>query len=125
MQNRKAIILVCNRAYNIARDIEEVSGVTVVKVICSGRITLPLIIKAFEMWAEGVMGVGCKRGECHYVTGNEQAKQNFNNAGKLLHLLGIKGGKIKFDQISRNEPERLEEIIDTFIKGIGHNTNGQ
>jgi len=115
MLNTKIVVFVCNWSYNIVKDIEPVAGANVIRVMCSGRITPSLILKALELGADGVIGVGCQSGSCHYISGNEQAKRNFEKASALLYLLGIGPEKLKFEQISPDAPEKLDEIIGSFI----------
>jgi len=114
MLDTKIVVFVCNWSYNMVEDIEPVAGASVIRVMCSGRISPSLILKAFELGADGVIGVGCQSGSCHYLSGNEQAKKNFEKISALLYLLGIDPGKLKFEQISPGDPEKLEEVINSF-----------
>jgi len=102
----------------MVKDIEPVAGTNVIRVMCSGRITPSLILKALELGADGVIGVGCQSGSCHYISGNEQAKKNFEKASALLYLLGIGSEKLRFEQISPDTPEKLDEVIGSFINNI-------
>ena len=114
MLDTKIVVFVCNWSYNMVEDIEPVAGASVIRVMCSGRISPSLILKAFELGVDGVIGVGCQSGSCHYLSGNEQAKKNFEKTSALLYLLGIDPDKLKFEQISPGDPEKLEEVINSF-----------
>lgn len=108
----------------MVKDIEPVAGTNVIRVMCSGRITPSLILKALELGADGVIGVGCQSGYCHYISGNEQAKKNFEKASALLYLLGIGPEKLRFEQISPDAHEKLDEVIGSFINNIKQYANG-
>ncbi len=116
---KKGIVcFVCNWVYNLIEDVEEVAGLRVIRVICSGRISPALILRAFENGAEGVIGIGCPQGECHYISGNETAEQNFQRAKSILRTLGISAERVKFERLSSDEPERFDEIISSFAEAI-------
>lgn len=125
MLNTKIVVFVCNWSYNMVKDIEPVARANVIRVMCSGRISPSLILKALELGADGVIGVGCQSGSCHYLSGNEQAKKSFEKTSDLLYLLGIGSDKLRFDQISPDDPEKLEEVIGSFINNIKQYTNGK
>ncbi len=115
---KKIVVFVCNWSHDMAKDMEQIAGVNIIRVMCSGRITPAFIIEAFVQGADGVMGIGCSDGECHYVNGNETAEKNFEKARSILYTLGIRHNRVKLKRLSANEPEKLEEIIDSFIKDI-------
>lgn len=111
----KIVVFICNWAYNIVSDIEEIAGLKVIRVMCSGRIDISLILNAFELGADGVIAFGCLKGNCHYVQGNEQAEKNFDKAKEMLYLLGIDPERLRLEFISPDESWKLEETIDSFI----------
>lgn len=122
----KIIVFVCNWCYPMVQDLETFHlntqtlnhSITLIRVMCSGRIAPSLILKAFEWGADGVMGFGCPEEACHYGNGNEQAKENFEKARALLYLLGIGAKKLRFEQISPEEPDKLEKAIVSFTDAI-------
>ena len=118
VDEKKIVVFVCNWSHDMVKDTEQIAGVNIIRVMCSGRITPAFIIEAFVQGADGVIGIGCPEGECHYVNGNETAEKNFEKAKDILYTLGIGPNKIKFERLSANEPEKLEKIIDSFINTI-------
>jgi coenzyme F420-reducing hydrogenase delta subunit len=46
------------------------TNVKIVKVPCTGRVDILLILKAFESGVDGVYLAGCLEGECHFLRGN-------------------------------------------------------
>ena len=51
------------------------ANLNIVRVMCSGRVDPCLILEAFHQGADGVVVMGCRRGECHYKTGNISGAQ--------------------------------------------------
>ncbi|MDO8716636.1 MAG: hydrogenase iron-sulfur subunit [Dehalococcoidales bacterium] len=70
-------------------------NVRIVKLMCTGRVDIIHLLKAFEDGADTVFVAGCEEGACHFLEGNMKAKQRVAQAKKLLKEIGL-------------EPERLE-----------------
>ncbi len=70
-------------------------NVRIVKLMCTGRVDIIHLLKAFEDGADAVFVAGCEEGACHFLEGNMKAKQRVAQARKLLQEIGL-------------EPERLE-----------------
>jgi len=115
---KKVVAFVCNWAYNMRGDFEEAAGKSLIKVMCSGRITPAAIVKAFEHGADGVIGIGCPPDQCQYVKGNETAEKTFDKAKEILHTLGIEPSRVSFERLSRAEPEKLQEVMGSFASRI-------
>ncbi len=67
------------------------TNIKIVKVPCTGRVDIILMMKAFENGADGVYLVGCMEGDCHYLTGNLKARKRVEYVKKLLDECGIGG----------------------------------
>ncbi len=126
VDEKKIVVFVCNWCYPMAQDFKKLdlnsinskNSINLIRVMCSGRITPAFIIEAFVQGADGVIGIGCPEGECHYVNGNETAEKNFEKARDILYTLGIRPNKIKLERLSAKKPEKLEKIIGSFINTI-------
>jgi coenzyme F420-reducing hydrogenase delta subunit len=115
----KIIAFVCNWSCNMVTDTDTVGPVRLVRVLCSGRISPGTILKAFESGADGVIGFGCQDDACHYASGNDQAKKNFDTASELLHLLGIGPARLRFEQVSPDDTPNFEEVVKSFADSLG------
>ncbi len=86
--------------------------------MCTGRIDLAFIIRAFLKGADGVFVGGCWPGECHYVTeGNYDALSNMHLAKKLLKHIGVNPERLRLEWISAAEGSRFAELMNDFING--------
>lgn len=85
--------------------------------MCTGRIDLSFIFRAFAKGADGVIIGGCWPGECHYVTeGNYDALGNVHLCKKLLSHLGIDPDRLRLEWIAASEGSRFAEVMNDFVK---------
>ncbi len=91
--------------------------------MCTGRVDLAFILRAFLNGADGVFIGGCWPGECHYVTeGNYLALSTVLLSKKLLELIGINPKRLRLEWISASEGNRFAEVTNDFsrnLRGIG------
>ncbi len=87
--------------------------------MCTGRVDLAFIIRAFLGGADGVIIGGCWPGECHYVTeGNYDALGNVHLTRKLLTHLGVSPERLRIEWISASEGSRFAEVMDDFVRKL-------
>jgi len=94
------------------------ASVKLVKVTCLGRLHLGLVLKAFELGADGVMLLGCPPEDCYYESGMERAKELFTQARKVLHLLGIDPKRLALVEVPLGRGDVLAKRVSTFVKRI-------
>ena len=83
--------------------------------MCTGRIDLSFIVRAFSKGADGVIIGGCWLGECHYVTeGNYDALANMHIMKKLLDRIGLRPERLRLEWIAASEGSRFAEIMSEF-----------
>ncbi len=59
-------------------------NVRIVAIPCTGKMDVKFLLTALENGADGVMGVGCLEGECHYLTGNLRARKRVERVKEIL-----------------------------------------
>jgi F420-non-reducing hydrogenase iron-sulfur subunit len=95
----------------------------IINVMCTGRIDLAFVIRAFLKGADGVFVGGCYLGECHYVTeGNYDALSNSYITKKLLEHVGVNPNRLRIEWMSASEGTRFAEVMNDFtaqLKEIG------
>ncbi len=91
--------------------------------MCTGRVDLAFVFRAFLKGADGVIIGGCWPGECHYVTeGNYDALGNMHLCKKLLEHIGVSPERLRLEWISAAEGMRFAEVMNDFsakLKGLG------
>ncbi len=87
--------------------------------MCSGRVDLEFIFKAFLNGQDGVFIGGCKLGECNYTThGNYDALANTYIAKKIFKYLGINPARLRIEFMSGADGNLLAEYTDDFSRQI-------
>lgn len=94
------------------------ANIKIVKVPCTGRVDVILILKAIENGADGVCVVGCLEGDCHFLTGNLKAKKRVEYAKQLLDEAGIGGGRVEMYNLSAADGPRFAEVAREMTKKI-------
>jgi len=85
--------------------------------MCTGRVDLAFVLRAFRQGADGVIIGGCWPGECHYVTeGNYDALGNMHLSKKLLQLIGLNPDRLRLEWIGASEGSRFAEVMSEFAK---------
>ena len=91
--------------------------------MCTGRVDLSFILRAFQNGADGVIIGGCWPGECHYVTeGNYDALVNVHICKMLLEHVGVNPERLRIEWIAASEGSRFAEIMNEFparVKELG------
>lgn len=94
------------------------ASVKLVRVMCLGRLHLGLILKAFELGADGVMLLGCPAEDCHYESGMSMAKDLFTQARKVLNLLGINQKRLALVEVPLGRGDILTKQVSIFVKRV-------
>ena len=91
--------------------------------MCTGRIDLAFIHRAFMKGSDGVFIGGCWPGECHYVTeGNYDALGNTYLFRKLMERIGMNPERLRIEWLSAGEGIQFAEAMNDFagkLKALG------
>lgn len=93
-------------------------NVSIVKVMCSGRVDPQFVLKAFELGADGVLILACHPGCCHYKEGNYRAAARHKLLQSLLVQLGIPPDRCRFDYVSAGEGEKYVQVINDMVVAL-------
>lgn len=89
--------------------------VRLIRVMCSGRIDLSHVLKAFSNGVDGVFIGGCKLNECNYIThGNYHAQNMAHLVKKLLEHMGLNPERLRIEFISSGEGNLFAEVMNDF-----------
>jgi F420-non-reducing hydrogenase iron-sulfur subunit len=98
--------------------IKHKADVRVIRVPCSGRVDPIFILKAFERGADAVLIGGCHPGDCHYVSGNLNARRRFFLLRNLLEFLGIEKERFQVTWCSAAEGQKWAEVVDEVSESV-------
>jgi F420-non-reducing hydrogenase iron-sulfur subunit len=90
----------------------------VIRVMCSGRVTPGFILEAYRLGADGVLVTGCHPGDCHYISGNQNAVVTVERTTQLMALLGVEESRLRLEWISAAEGARFANIMTEFTEQI-------
>lgn len=97
--------------------------------MCTGRVDLSFILRAFTSGADGVVIGGCWPGECHYITeGNYDALANVHLCKKLMEHIGVNPERLRLEWIAASEGSRYAELMNDFVqqmKDLGPMVEGE
>ena len=94
------------------------ADIKLVRLTCLGRLHLGLVLKAFELGADGVMLLGCPPERCNYEDGMKKAKELFAQARKVLHLLGIDPRRLALVEVPLGGDDIVAREISAFARQI-------
>ena len=93
------------------------STIRIVRVMCSGRVDPAFILEAFKDGMDGVLVTGCHIGDCHYLKGNEFAKERFERFQSVLKIMNLEK-RFKLEWVSASEGKRFAEVITEFTNDL-------
>ncbi|NQE46747.1 F420-non-reducing hydrogenase vhc iron-sulfur subunit D [ANME-1 cluster archaeon GoMg2] len=120
----KIVAFCCNWCSYAGADLAGVSryhyppAVRILRVMCSGRVEPVFVLDAFKHGADGVIVTGCHLGECHYISGNQNAERRVENTKRALEYLGLGAERLRLEWISASEGQRFAEVMREFTKEI-------
>lgn len=122
---RKIIVFTCNwspfaQANMVGvRKLDMSPSFRMVRLMCLGRIQPAMILKAFELGADGVLILGCGKENCHYGFGSQKGEEHFQVTSRLLHLLGIDEKRLKLHQdFKDNATFSFTQVIEDFVQEL-------
>jgi F420-non-reducing hydrogenase iron-sulfur subunit len=95
----------------------------VIRLMCSGRVDLEFIFRAFAKGADGVFIGGCHLNDCHYnPEGNYDALGNTLMAKRILNHVGVNPDRLRLEWVSAGEGIRFAEVMNDLsakVKSLG------
>ena len=101
-----------------ATKLEIPASLSVIKVMCSGRVDPVLVSTAMLQGADGVLVAGCHPGDCHYREGNYFARRRFALLRNTVRTLGLDVNRIMLAWVSASEGQRFADVTNQFAKQI-------
>jgi F420-non-reducing hydrogenase iron-sulfur subunit len=87
--------------------------------MCSGRVDLSFVLRAFSNGTDGVFIGGCHLNECHYITdGNHHAFSMVQLCKKLMGCIGVNPERLRIEQLSAGEGIRFAEFMNDFSRKL-------
>ena len=88
-----------------------------IRVMCSGRVDLEHIHRAFSNGADAAFIGGCLLNECNYIThGNYDALGNVLMFKKIMEHIGLNPERLRIEFMSSGDGLILTNVINEFCK---------
>ena len=94
------------------------ASVKVVRVSCLSRVHSGLILKAFELGADGVMLLGCNPGNCHFEIDAGLVEREYEKTRNILGLLGLREERLALTRLPGGDGPGFVKQVNDFIAGI-------
>jgi len=120
----KIIAFLCNWCGYAAADLAGVSkyqfspNIRVIRVMCSARVSIKFIIEAFSRGIDGVLVVGCRLEDCHYISGIYETLKTIPAAQNTLEKIGINPERLRLEHTSAAEATKFVEVVNSFTSEI-------
>ena len=95
------------------------SEMRLIRVMCSGRVDLAFVLRAFLKGADGVFIGGCHLGECNYVTnGNYDALNMVLLCRKIMEHLGLNPERLYIKFMSAGDGIPFAQTMSEFSSKV-------
>ena len=95
------------------------TDIRLIRVMCSGRVDLEFVLRAFSNGTDGVFIGGCRLNECNYIThGNYDALSNVLLCQKIMAHIGLNPARLKIEFMTSGDGILLAEMINDFCKQV-------
>ena len=94
------------------------SNIRIIRVMCTGRVSELLILKAFAIGVDGVLVAGCHPGDCHYMKGNLSARRRVMGIEPFLEAMGVEPERLRLEWIGASEGPKFAETVKNFTQRI-------
>ena len=124
----KVLIFACNWCSYGGADLAGTSRIQyptnsrVVRVMCSGRIDVDFIKRAFEHGAGAVMLTGCHPQDCHYISGNDFALKREKKIRRWMKKQNISDDRFIIEWMSAAEGKKFAEVV-TRMSGVARKSH--
>ena len=120
----RIVAFLCNWCSYTGADLAGISriqwdpAVSIVRIMCTGRMDPTFIAKAFRLGADGVIVSGCHPGDCHYQEGNYKALRRVHLLRRLLEGFGIDPDRLRLVWVSASEGDRWAVTANEMAQEI-------
>jgi quinone-modifying oxidoreductase subunit QmoB len=120
----RILILACENDAYPALDMAGLQRLTysafvrIIPVRCLGSVNTIWITDALNSGYDGVMMMGCKRGDeyqCHFVKGSEMAFYRMSKIGDTLKQLGLEEERVQTQEVAITDNARVVKLINDYV----------
>ena len=123
----RVVVLVCENDAYPALDmvgidrLEYSPFVRFIPVRCLGSINLVWVADAMSRGIDGLMLLGCRKGEdyqCHFVKGSELADIRMSKVSETLDRLALESERVRVEEIGIMDYHKIPKLINDFMEEL-------
>jgi quinone-modifying oxidoreductase, subunit QmoB len=123
----RVIALICENDAYPALDMAGINRIPIdpfyrfIPVRCLGSINLVWIADALAKGIDGVLLLGCRKGDdyqCHFIKGSELANTRMEKISETLGRLALEPDRVAVEEIGIMDYQRLPQILKAFMDRI-------
>jgi quinone-modifying oxidoreductase subunit QmoB len=123
----RILVLACENDAYPALDQAAISGIEVspwarvIPVRCLGSVSVSWVTDAMNNGYDGVVMMGCQRGEdyqCHFVRGSAMAAERMGKVGDTLEQLNLESERVIVHEVAITDIERAPRLIKEMEETI-------
>lgn len=111
----KAWVDACGQGAEAAQCLD---GLDAVKLPCSGKVEVGIVLKLLENGSAGVLVLGCPKDNCTFVRGNYRAEKRIAAARAALREAGLDEGLVRLEFLSSLDSRKLIDAVASFKRYI-------
>jgi coenzyme F420-reducing hydrogenase delta subunit/Fe-S-cluster-containing hydrogenase component 2 len=90
-----------------------------IRVMCSGRVDLSFVLRAFSNGMDGVLIGACRLNECNYIThGNYHALNLVLLCKRIMEHIGLNPERLQIEFMSAGEGILFADVMNAFSRKI-------
>lgn len=94
------------------------TNVRIVRVMCTGRVHVKFVEKAFDLGAGMVIVSGCHPADCHYINGNAHMAKREKRIRRMLEKKNINQDRFKLLWIAASEGQKVQQTIIEAVETL-------
>lgn len=120
----KVVAFLCNWCSYAGADnagisrMQSPANVLPIRVMCSGRVSPEMVLRAFRSGADGVLVLGCHIGDCHYINANHRTAKRMPLLRNLLGYVGVNPDRLRLDWVSSAEAPKFARVTKEFVETV-------
>ena len=112
---KKIVAFACeNSSYLAAEALSDNSVLDLVDIVrlpCSGRVEIGMVLKCLEEDCRGVLILGCPLDNCKYIRGSARAEKRVKTAKMALRNAGIDENRVHMDFVSSVDSNKFRAVV--------------
>lgn len=97
---------------------DQSANIRLVRLMCGGRMSAGLVLRALESGVDGVAVVACDDRDCHYGFGSGKCAEEFELARRMSYLLGIEDERLAYSSVHPGDSKKARTDLKGFVKAV-------